>query len=174
MEQIKGFKAFNKGLITRQEDKLELEKLYELDTEPVFMSRGYHMCEYLEDTLRYFDCDSIEICNAIGYPEYVEYYDDYTGSGIMYSCQKLLLTHVLTPEEIIEEAKRMTNFRLKKFAAFYPLTQEEKIYFIQKNMNDDSALSDLIYYFYDKTIYERRNKGEKPSEIAKQYIKKII
>ena len=171
-KKIKGFKAFNKGLITRQGQKLELEKMYELKEQPVFMSVGYYMCKNLEDTLRYFDCDSIEICAVEGYPDYVKYYDDYAGSDEMYICQKILLTHLLTPQEIIEEAKKMTNFRFRKFAAYYPLTEEEKIYFLQKYIDDYWILSDLIYSFFDKEIYKKINSKTSLKEIAKQYIKK--
>lgn len=172
MKKINGFKAFEKGLKTRQGDILELDKMYQIEGTPIFSSCGYHMCQNLEDTLRYFDPQLIEICRAEGYPEYVEYYDDYTGSGKMYSCQKIVLTQILTPEEIIEEAKKMANFRFKKFAAFYPLTEEQKAYFTEMYINDFWVLGDLIYDFYDKTVFKRISKGEKIEEIAKQYIKK--
>ncbi len=126
IEKIEGFKAFTKGLITRQGNKLELYKLYRIEQPPVFMSSGFHKCKCLEDTLRYFDCSNIDICKVEGYPAYTTYYDDYTGSDEMYSCQGILLTHLMTPEEIIEEAKQMNEYRFKKFIAFYPLIQNKK------------------------------------------------
>ncbi len=173
MEKIKGFKAFNKGLITRQGNKLELYKLYEIKEEPLFMSRGYHMCKCIEDTLRYFDCNDIDICEVEGYPKYEEYIDEYAGSEEMYSCQKILLTKLLTKEEIIEEAKQMNMFRFAKFLLFYPLTLEQQKYFMEKYINDNWILSKLIYRFLDNEIYKKTSENNIDlQELARQFIKK--
>lgn len=174
MEKILGYKSFNKGLITNQGDKLELNKLYDIKEKPVFRRRGYHMCEYLEDTLRFFDCENIDICKVEGYPEYVEYYDDYNGGGKMYSCQKIVLTKLLTKEEIIEEAKKMDHFRFYNFLAQYELTKEQQEYFIEKFKDDNWILGNIIYHYYDKKIFEKNTESRiNLKEVSKQYVKRI-
>lgn len=171
MEKVVGFKAFNKGLITRQGDKFELDRLYEIKGTPVFRRQGYHMCEFLEDTLRYFDCSNIDLCNVVGYPQIISYYDEYNGSGEIYCCQKIVLTHLMTRDEIIEEAKKMYNpFRFYTFIASFPLNDDEKKYFLEKYLKEEWMLPNLIYRFYDKKIFDDKNVNYK--EIAKQYIKR--
>ena len=173
MKKIEGFKAFNKGLITNQGDKLKLNKIYEIKGTPIFRRKGYHICENLEDTLRFFDCENIDICRVIGYPEYAVYWDDYNESGKMYSCQKIQLTHILTEKEIIEEAKKMNQFRFYTFSAFYPLKEEQIKYFLEKYIDNNWILSNLIYRYYDEEIFERKIKENvNYKEMAKQYIKK--
>lgn len=172
MEKITGFKAFNKGLITRQGDKLELNKIYEIKESPIFRKKGYHMCEYLEDTLRFFDCNNIDICKVEGYPEIIKTYDEYNGTGEMYSCQKILLTHLLTRKEIIEEADKISNpFRFYTFIASFPLTDEEKKYFLEKYLNEEWMLPNLLYRFYNEKIYIKNEKVNY-KELAKKYIKR--
>ena len=158
MEKVVGFKAFNKGLITRQGEQLELKKIYEIEEHPSFGKRGFHMCENLEDTLRYFDCDNIDICRVEGYPEIVKYVDDYNVSGEMYSCQKIKLTHIMTEEEIIEEADKMNMFSFHTFSSLYKLNEEQIKYFVEKYINENWILENIIYHYYDKTIYEQRQK----------------
>ena len=171
MEKVIGYKTFNKGLITQQGNKLELDKLYEIKETPIFRKQGYHMCENIEDTLRYFDCNNIDICRAEGYPQILKSQDEYNGTGEIYCCQKILLTHLLTRKEIIEEAKKMYNpFRFYTFIASFPLTEEEKKYFMEKYINEEWMLPNLIYRFYDKKIFD--NKQINYKEIAKQYIRR--
>ena len=44
MNKVIGFKCFEKGIINRYGQKMELDKMYEIKGEPKFMKQGFHMC----------------------------------------------------------------------------------------------------------------------------------
>ncbi len=173
--EIHGFKCFNKGLITRYGDHMEIGKKYVSNEKPVFQHNGFHMCERLEDTLRYFDAfeGEVDICKVIGYPPFHEYFDDYYGYYDMYSCQKIELTELLTRKQIIEEADKMNELRFRRFLTLYRLNDEELKKFVKKYMNNRYVLSQLICFYYDKNIYKKISEGENYDNLVKNYIKKL-
>ena len=139
---ISGFKCFYSGLVNAFGDKLELDKKY-ICNEPVkFKSKGYHICTNLEDTLRFFDGmnKQVDICEAIGYPEYVKYDDEYFGYYDMYACGGLLLKRILTRDEIIKIADSMHSEAFKRFSRDYKLTTEELDYFKNKFRNKKDVM----------------------------------
>ena len=154
---IKGFKCFYSGLTNAFGQKLQLDKKYVYDGKVEFKSSGYHLCTNLEDTLRYFDGvnKSIDICEVIGFPEYIKLEDEYYGYYDMYACQCILLTKILTRNEIIKKADRMHALAFKRFAAGYKLTEEELAYFKNKYKKETDVLYHLIYYYEDKDIYKK-------------------
>lgn len=153
---ISGFKCFYSGLVNRYGEKLELDKKYVCNEPVKFQSKGYHICANLEDTLRYFDFNrEIDICEAIGYPEYVKYDDEYYGYYDMYVCQGLLLKRKLTREEILQMADSMSVGKFKRFSKNYKLTEEEYEYFKNKYRNNIDVTNHLIYYYEDKNIYSK-------------------
>lgn len=154
---IKGFKCFYSGLTNAFGQKLQLNKKYIYDGKVKFRTSGYHLCTNLEDTLRYFDGvnQNIDICEVIGYPEYIKFEDEYYGYYDMYACQGILLTKTLTRDEIIEKADKMHSLAFKRFSAGYKLNEDELAYFKNKYKNNCDILHHLIYYYEDKDIYNK-------------------
>lgn len=154
---IKGFKCFYSGLINAFGQQLQLDRKYIYDGKVKFKSSGYHLCTNLEDTLRYFDGvnKGINICEVVGFPEYIKFDDEYYGYYDMYACQGILLTKVLTRDEIIAKADKMHSLAFKRFAAGYKLTDNELDYFKNKYRKDLDVLHHLIYYYEDKDIYKK-------------------
>lgn len=154
---IKGFKCFCSGLTNAFGQKFHLDKKYVCDGKVKFKSNGYHLCTNLEDTLRYFDGvnKNVDICEVIGFPEYMKYEDDYYGYYDMYACQGILLTKVLTRDEIIKKADKMHALAFKRLAAGYKLTNNELDYFKNKYRKNLDVLYHLIYNYEDKDIYKK-------------------
>ena len=152
-QKIHGFKCFKKGLETRYGQKMELNKIYTFEGSPIFRSSGYHMCENMEDTFRYFDCfeEEVDVCKVIGYPEYQKYEDEYYGFYDMYSCQGIELVEKLIRKQIIEMADNMCDFRFIRFINLYPLTHEELEYFTNKYKKNEYVLSRILYEYYEKS-----------------------
>ena len=154
---ISGFKCFYSGLVNAFGNKLELDKKY-ICNEPVkFKSNGYHICTNLEDTLRFFDGvnKQVDICEVIGYPEYVKYDDEYYGYYDMYACQGLLLKRILTRDEIIKKADSMYNEAFKRFSRDYKLTAAELDYFKNKYRNNYDVTAHLMYFYKDENTYNK-------------------
>lgn len=174
--EIYGFKCFNKGLTTRYGDKLEIGKIYESNGAPIFQHNGFHMCERMEDTLRYFDAfgGDVDICRVIGYPPFHDYYDDYYGYYDMHSCQKIILTELLTRDEIIKEADKMNELRFRRFLSLYHLNDEELKMFVNKYKNNQYVLSHLIFYYFDNNVYKKISEGESYEKLADKYIKRLV
>ena len=175
VNEIHGFKCFNKGLTTRYNDKLEIGKIYESNGTPIFQHNGFHICERMEDTLRYFDAfdGEVDICRVIGYPPFHDYYDEYYGYYDMYSCQKILLTELLTRDEIIKEADKMNELRFRRFLSLYRLNDDELRMFVKKYKDNQYVLSHLIYFYADKNIYKKISEGESYEKMAKKFVKKL-
>lgn len=50
---MKGFKGFDKNLCCRG-FQYEVGKTYEMEEEPILCERGFHFCERLDQTIRYY------------------------------------------------------------------------------------------------------------------------
>ena len=90
--EVKGYKAFNKGLTNRYGRKFELGKKYSTTGEISFGNdgNGFHFCKNIEDTLRYFDAvnDEISICEVKGSGDRILKEDEYYGYYEMYIVEK--------------------------------------------------------------------------------------
>ncbi len=163
--EIEGYKCFYEGLETKPGIKMEIGKKYNTKEPPKFHSSGFHMCERMEDTLRFFDSfeNKIEICKAIGYPEYKKEDDDYYGYYDMYSCQGILLIKKLTRQEIIEMARNMDETRIQRFLQLYNLNPSELEEFIKKYSDG--------YHDYILSIIERNQTV--PKELSNQLSKRL-
>lgn len=155
MNKVIGFKCFQKGLINRFGQKMELDKMYEIKGEPKFMKQGFHMCENIEDTLRYFDGmnNEVDICKVTGYPNIYKYDDDYNEYYNMYSCQKIVINELLTRQEIIKQIENINELKINRFIYGYKLNNDEIKYLIEKYKNKPEILCHIIYMYYDKDIY---------------------
>lgn len=163
--QIEGYKCFHEGLVTKPGKKMELEKKYTTNETPIFRSSGFHMCERLEDTLRFFDSftEKIEICKCIGYPNYTKYDDEYYGYYDMYSCQEIILLEKLTRNQIIEIARNMNDFQIQRFISLFNLTPSEIEEFIEKYSDG----------YHDNILFIIQYYQNIPEELSNQLVKRL-
>lgn len=144
------YKCFNKGLVNRYGKKYEVNKLYSADGEIKFgnSGNGFHMCKYLEDTLRYFDAmnDEVDIGLVHGFGKEVKYDDEYNGFYDMYVYEKMIIDKVLTREEIIKYGLNLSEYRIRRFISLYRLNDDEIRLFLDK-FKSDFGVNDYIEYY---------------------------
>ena len=159
---IKGYKCFNKNLINRYGIPFEIGKIYSTNGEIKFGNNGngFHMCVNLEDTLRYFDGfhDEIDICEVIGFGQYIMFEDYFYDYYDMYSFEKIQIIKKLSREEIIELMLNTHEYRVIRFIQGYKLTQNEILLFKNKFANNISILNAISYYQEgDLDVYSKSN-----------------
>ena len=144
---IRGFKCFNKGLITNFNDKFELNRVYFTNESIKFSKNGFHLCTNLEDTFRYFDTfqNDVDVCEVSGYGKYSKYDDEYNGFYDMYAVEFIKITKLLTREEIIEYAKNLPEYRLVRFVSLYKLKEDEIKLFKELFYNKSSIIKAIMY-----------------------------
>ena len=147
---IKGYKCFNKNLINRYGIPFEVGKTYSASGDISFGNNGngFHMCLNLEDTLRYFDGfnSEIDICEVIGYGNFVLFEDNYYGYYDMYSVEKIQIIKKLFREEIIDKMLNSIEFRVIRFIQGYKLSPFELQLFKDRFANNISILNAISYY----------------------------
>lgn len=147
---IYGYKAFNKGLINRYGKQYELNKLYRYEGELKFGNdgHGFHMCENLEDCLRFFD-DSVEVTSVMGFGNIIKRDDDYNGMYDMYVTEYMIINEVLSREDIINYMLNVNNEnRLRIFFSLFKLSDCEKNKFAEKYGDSARIMNDLKYHQY--------------------------
>ena len=166
--QVKGYKAFNNGLINRYGTKFELEKTYTTNGKISFgnTGNGYHFCKNIEDTFRYFDVenDDIIVAEVTAFDDIVTHNDEYNGFYDMYSARSIRIDRIIDREELIEMFLNeiTSEIRVKRFIQLYKLTKEEIEKFKLKYKNSIDILNTIAYYQEDKkNIYEKHNKSYK-------------
>ena len=148
--EIIGYKCFNKGLISRYGFKFEVGKTYVSKLPIKFGNEGngFHLCERIEDTFRYFDAleGSVDICLVKGSgildegsDAYYEYYD-------MYAAEKLEILKLLNREEIIKIGLSLNGIRVKRFIQGFKLDVNEIELFKNKFQNNDDVIATIEYY----------------------------
>lgn len=144
------YKCFNKGLINKYGYVYKLDTIYHVDKEIKFGNNGhgFHMCERLEDTLRYFNAMEIEpdICLVSGFGKYALYEDEYYGYYDMYAFEYMYIDKLLTRNEVITYALNLPDYRVVRFISLYLLKPEEIELFIQKFKNNSTVLAYIDYY----------------------------
>ena len=145
-----GYKCFNKGLVNRYGILFEVGKTYHADGEILFGNdgNGFHVCKNLEDTLRYFDAMNGEVDIALVrcYGKYAQYEDEYNGYYDMYAFEYMTILKVLSHDEIIEYALRLTDNEVKRFISGYRLTPQEIAIFKDKFSKYQQVLNTISYY----------------------------
>lgn len=157
---IKGYKCFNKDFTNRYGTKFEVGKTYHCNNEIKFGNngKGFHMCERLEDTLRYFDAmdDEVIICEVTGSGNLVEGKDDYYEYYNMYSCEYLTIDKKLSREEIRDYGLKLSSYRAKRFVSSYHLNPFELQIFKDKFKYDSDIYKTILYYQEGQTdIYSK-------------------
>ena len=158
---IKGYKCFNKGLITNYNDKLELNKIYHVKDNIKFSQSGFHLCSYLEDTFRYFDTfqNEVDVTEVIGYGNISKYDDEYNGFYDMYSVEFMKIVRVLLREDIIKYAINLPEYRLLRFISLYKLNLNEIKLFKKLYYNNKNIINAIMYYQENiKDVYEKEYK----------------
>ena len=151
MNNIIGYKAFNKDLTNRYGQKFEVGKIYIAPGIIKFgrNGNGFHLCENIEDTFKYFDPLDMTICKVIGSGKIVEsksieneYYDFYK----MYAVEKIEILKELSRLEILEEGLKLSGVRAERFVSLFQLTPEEIKLFREKFKNETKVLDAISYY----------------------------
>lgn len=153
-----GYKCFNKGLVTRYGDVLEVGKEYTARHDPKFGHSGFHFCKNMEDTFRYFDCfnDEVEVCIVEGFGKVECYDDDYNGYYDMYSAEKIKIVQRLSREEVIYYGLNLNKRTVERFVSTFGLTDEEIQLFKEKFFYSRRVLNAIAYYQEnDKEVYKR-------------------
>ena len=149
--EIRGYKAFNSDMTNRY-GKIFLEgETYSIDEKPKFGINGvgFHFCERLEDTLRYFPAmeEEIKLAQVTGLGDFVTREDDYWGYYDMYSTNILRIDKILTHEEIIDMFLNLRNhFRVNRFLMGFRLTEEEIELFRLAYSSDFTIQQTISYY----------------------------
>jgi hypothetical protein len=148
--RVKGYKAFNVDLTNRYGSSFEVGKRYSVDGNAVFGNHGngFHFCERLEDTLRYFDAmnGEIAICEVVGSGNIVEYSDEYYGYYEMFAATELEISKVLTREEIVGMFRDAPWYRTVRFVQGFRLTDVEREFFKLQYENEFRVLQAIAYY----------------------------
>lgn len=168
--KIKGYKAFNNDLTNRYGASFSENGKYSVSGPAVFGNdgNGFHFCERLEDTLRYFDGmnEDIKICEVIGSGNIREYYDDYYGYYDMYAATELEVVRVLPRAEILDMFGNAPGYRVVRFVQGFKLTEEELLWMKFKHIDDTEVMKAIAYY-------QEGDKDAYSPEKAYSYMKKF-
>lgn len=158
---MQAYKCFNKGLINSYGTKYEVGKLYYAEGQITFgvTGNGFHVCENLEDTLRFFDAfnEEIDICLVNCFGKYDKRDDEYNGYFSMYCFEYLRILKVLTREEIINYGLNLDENRVVRFISSFKLTKDEENLFREKFSNCWNVINHINYYQEnDKDSFKRK------------------
>ena len=161
--EISGYKALNLDMTNRYGKKFEVGKTYSVEGELKFGNdgNGFHFCERMEDTLRYFD-DAI-ITEIKSLEDYIVSDDIYNGYDNLYCARTIRIERIISREEIISYFLNCNDKeRIKRFIQGYKLTEQEielfKIIF-GNPINYTDIINTILYYQecqYD--LYDKINK----------------
>lgn len=155
MEEIIGYKAYNKGLINQFNEHFEVGKEYTIPKETKWQNSGFHFSKNMEDVLRYYNgFDDIDICVVMGYGNIRSCYDSYYDYET-YLADNIKIIRVLTRQEIIDYARQLPEDRLCRFITGYKLTDDEREYFY---LNSSDKVKRFIRYYQlgEKDAFSRR------------------
>jgi len=158
---VNGYKCFNEDLTNRYGFKFEVGNKYKVDGIINFgiNGNGFHMCERLEDTLRYFDAMNLEVsvCEVVGSGEIVSFYDEYNGYYDIYTVEEISIIRKIDREEIISMMLNVNEVRALRFLQLYKLNDEEIKFFRDKYKNNVMILDVIDYYQYGiKDVYSKK------------------
>lgn len=158
MEEIFGYKCFNKDLINSSGQKFEIGKVYTTTGQLKFgiHGNGFHMCKNIEDTFRYFDTTKYDICvcEVIGSGNIFKCDDEYNEYFDIYVVENLKIVRQLSREELIQIGLNLNELSIKRFLVTLTLTPEETSLFKEKFKNSKDILNTIAYYQEnDKEVY---------------------
>lgn len=163
--EVKGYKAFNKDHTNRHGMIFESGKTYRAEGPISFGNNslaGFHLCQNLEDTLRYFPAmkEEITIAQVTGRGDIVEYFDNYYDYYDMYAVEELTIEKFLTRREIIRKFlfdNDMYTDRVCRFTQRFKLTSDE-IELFKLRYGTNIKIMDYIAYYQEgkKDIFEKK------------------
>ena len=164
--ELHGYKAFNKGLTNRYGKEFKVGETYEISGPLKFGNNGngFHFCERLEDTLRYFPAmeEEIEIAEVTALGNIEEYADEYYCYYDMFCTDKIRIDRVLDRKEIIEMFLDKNNFRVMRFVQGFKLKPMELDLYKLVYESNICVMDSIAYYQEgDKEVYNRRAKIRK-------------
>lgn len=155
--KIKGFKAFNKGLITRYGDCFEIGRTYCVEGPIIYAKNGFHFCKRPEDTLRYVDGfnNDIEIARVVGSGDVVSSFDDYYAYYDLYASSLIDVVSVMGRNELIDCV--LDNGDIRRLITGLRLTDDEIKYIIDNYSGSVSLLLRYIDYYQkgDKNAFTK-------------------
>lgn len=158
---INGYKCFKKGLINSYGVSFQVGETYRSTGKIVFGvdGNGFHMCERLEDTLRFFDTfqEDVDICSVVGFGNYIKRSDKYNDYYDMYVVENIRIVRKLTREEIVLYGLNLPEMRLIRFLSLFKLDDIEKKLFLEK-FNGDRLVNEYIDYYQNnkKDAFEKK------------------
>ena len=163
--EVKGYKAFNKGLTNRYGRKFEIGKQYSVDGNISFGNNGngFHFCKNIEDTLRYFDGvdGEVEIVEVIGTGEIVTNEDEYNGFYDMYAAKTITISKKIERKKLVNMflTKITSEPRVVRFVQLFRLTEKEIEMFKLKYAGSIMIMDAIAYYQEGQTdVYEKKHK----------------
>ena len=162
MEEVKGYKAFNKDSTNRYGQPFTEGETYRVDGDIKFGNNGngFHMCKSLCDVFRYVRAteEDVLVAEVTGRGKMVYSEDNYYGYYDMYSCEELTVDRFLSREEIIDRMLNSSCVELKKFLITSRLSDEEVLRFVKKFRGDTDVIKTLLYYHFGiEEIYKQNN-----------------
>lgn len=155
--KIKGFKVFNKGLITRYGDCFEIGRTYCVDGPIIYSESGFHFCKRPEDTLRYVDGfnNDIEIAKVIGSGDVVSSSDDYYGYYDLYASSLMEVVSIFDRDELINYV--LDNGDIRRLITGLKLTEGEIEYIIANYIGSNNLILRYIDYYQkgDKNAFTK-------------------
>lgn len=160
---IKAFKAFTSPLTNKELYKFKLNYPYQLDgTKLAFGEYGYgfHMTSSLADTFRFFNpINNNDYCEVIGDGKIIQIDNFYFDSKPMYVAEKMIITKILTRQDILDYVYQADVDEFRRFLALFPFTKEE-VQKLQAFYHNNSQYLELFKYFENEKNIEqefRRN-----------------
>ncbi len=148
--EVHGYKSFNSDMTNRYGLPFEEGKIYDTEGELKFGidGNGFHFCERLEDTLKFFDGEverKVAAVTSLG--EVLKRDDEQQDFYDMYVARRLRIDKVLTRKEILEYILSTDiDYRVIRFVMFFKLTEEEIDYFIARYNNNMRIVKAILYY----------------------------
>ena len=163
--EVKGYKAFNKGLTNRYGRKFEIGKQYSVDGKISFGNNGngFHFCKNIEDTLRYFDGvdGEVEIVEVIGTGEIVTNEDEYNGFYDMYAAKTITISKKIERKKLVNMflTTITSELRVVRFIQLFRLTEKEIEMLKLKYAGSIMIMDAIAYYQEGQTdVYEKKHK----------------
>lgn len=160
MEKI-GFKCFNEDMTNRYGKKMEIGSKYTAKGNITVgnYGHGFHFCENLEDTFRYFDSmnENVCICLVKGFGNIAQYEDEYNGYYNIYAAEHIEIIKKLSRKEIIDYGLNLNYIRACRFVQGYKLTNEEIELFKEKYKKYSEVIRYIEYYqIGNLDVFKRR------------------
>lgn len=148
--EVIGYKCFNKDMTNSYGIKFGIGKKYSVDGPIKFgnQGNGFHMCERMEDTLRYFDAmnSDVSICLVRGSGEMLSFSDEYYGYYDMHVVQSLEIIKIFSRDEIVGMAMDMNKNSLTRFISGFKLNKDELLCLKDKFKMDNNVINFIEYY----------------------------